>query len=238
MFIVRGMRCRLMIQIKSASWNRERIIFGCVNFSKTFHWFHISNCFRIWWERCKTILKSMYWFLNTNKKSFTRKSHFAIVVIPSVKNYILRTRFKKCVYFAGRCPNWKPYCHPGTRGSTPWRKSTPTWRHCWPSEAGTLVQLPSPRWCPLLRVVRISLTTPWTTSSLVALTDWIWTGNILPTAEVRLKIRTGSPFWSRYDGQMTATSCSLLTLNEAIFLFVCMSHVITFISSRAKYVNG
>ena len=87
-------------------------------------------------ERCKTILKSMYWFLNTNKRVSRGKA------ISSVNNYILRTRFKNCVYFAGGCPNWKPYCHPGTRGSTPWRRSTPTWRHCWPSEGWNLGSAP------------------------------------------------------------------------------------------------
>ena len=144
-------------------------------------------------ERCKTILKSMYWFLNTNKRVSRGKA------ISSVKNYILRTRFKNCVYFAGGCPNWKPYCHPGTRGSTPWRRSTPTWRHCWPSEAGTLARLPSPRWWPLLRVVRTSLTIPWPSSSPTASTGWIWTGNTLPTAAAHLEIRRSSPSWSRYD---------------------------------------
>ena len=52
---------------------------------------------------------------------------------------------------------WK-CCFPGTSGSSTWRGSTPTWRPCLLSAAGTWHLLPSPRWWPLQRVVRTLLT--------------------------------------------------------------------------------
>ena len=104
----------------------------------------------------------------------------------------------------------------GSKSSTTWSGSTPTWKPCWLSVAGTWGLTISRASCSHLATAVTSSPTVSPSSESEALMALTLTGSTQPIAEARQRIVNTSPILSGY----AACVPSVLTSSHSLFLLV------------------